>query len=103
MTRLSQRSRSPSRSRSPGRNEGLLLAERINKIEKIKVQGRTSDEKRELKKLKMKRSRGKKSPTKVAVDKEKEKKRKRDSRLNETPERRKLGSIAVAESNRKRR
>ena len=73
--RLSQRSRSPSRSRSPGRNEGLLLAERIKEIEKIKLQDRTSDEKRELKKLKMKRSRGKKSPAKAAIEQEKEKKR----------------------------
>jgi len=59
-----------------------LLAERIKDIEKIKVQDRTSDEKRELKKLKMKRSRGKK---------------------NESPEKRRPRLDAVVESNRKRR
>ena len=83
MTRLSQRSRSPSRSRSPGRNEGLLLGERIKEIEKIKVQDRTSDEKRELKKLKMKRSKG--------------------GKKNESLGKRRQRLDAMAESKRKRR
>ena len=101
--RLSQRSRSPSRSRSPGRNEGLLLAERIKEIEKINLKDRTSDEKRELEKLKKRRSRGKKSLAKAIVYKEKEKKRKWDSRLNESPEKMKQRLDVEAESKRKRR
>jgi len=81
----------------------MLLAERIKALSDIPSKERTLDEKRELRKLNDLRRKKNKSPAKSAADAHKEKQRKINTRLSETPEKRRQRSDAVAESNRKRR
>ena len=104
MSRLSTRVRMPSRSRSvsPGR-AGMLLVERIKALSRIPPKERTNSEKKELRKLNDLRRKGNKSPSQSTADKQKKEHKNIDSRLSETPEKRRKRLDAMAESSRKRR
>ena len=81
----------------------MLLAERIKALSDIPSKERTLDEKRELRKLNDLRRKKNKSPTRYVADEYKEKQRLINTRLNETPEKRRQRLDAMAESKRKRR
>jgi hypothetical protein len=81
----------------------MLLAERIKALSRIPHQERTNDEKKELRKLNDLRRKGNKSPSRSTADKHEKEHKSINSRLNETPEKRRKRLDAMAESNRKRR
>ena len=81
----------------------MLLVERIKALSRIPPKERTNSEKKELRKLNDLRRKGNKSPSQSTADKQKKEHKNINSRLSETPEKRRKRLDAMAESNRKRK